>query len=193
MKRLQTVLACLFIASTASYANAHEHKAKAHSSTHKEMKQHNNAHNGEHKGHPKAQHATESNTHTIGNLLIKKAMIRETPPGTSVAAGYLSITNTGTEDDTLIGITTQLTDTVQVHEMKMENNVMKMSEIPSNLVIPKGQTIILEPGGLHLMFMNLSEQLTSGNSEKVTLVFEKAGHTDIIFPIKKAGAKKHHH
>jgi copper(I)-binding protein len=118
-------------------------------------------------------------------------MTRETPPGTSVGAGYLTITNKGKEPDKLVTLSSKFSDNVQIHEMKMKNNIMSMKQIKAGLIIPAGETVTLQPGGTHLMFMNLQHQLIEGKVMSVTLNFEKAGTIEVKFPVKKARSHKH--
>ena len=82
-----------------------------------------------------------------------------------MGAGYLLITNNGTADDTLVSASSPVAGVTQIHEMKMEGDVMKMNEVPGGVVIPAGDWVILEPGGLHIMFMDLKEPLVEGTME----------------------------
>ena len=120
-----------------------------------------------------------------GTLIIDHPITRETPPGTSVGAGYLSITNNSTEDDKLIKITGDLSPVIQIHTMSLENNVIRMEQIKEGLVIPAGKSVQLQPGGKHLMFMNLPQQLKVGEKHKVVLIFEKAGEIEVTFNVEK--------
>ena len=64
---------------------------------------------------------------------------------------------------------------VEIHEMVMENDVMKMREIPGGLEIAKGRTMSLKPGGYHVMLMDLKQQIKGGDTVPVTLTFEEIG------------------
>jgi copper(I)-binding protein len=106
-----------------------------------------------------------------------------------VAGGFLSISNTGSADDTLIAATSPFAGDVQLHEMKMEGDVMKMQELPAGIPVPAGQTVMLKPGGLHLMFMQLKQPLVEGTQVPVTLTFEKAGTVELLLDVGGAAAK----
>jgi copper(I)-binding protein len=82
---------------------------------------------------------------------------------------------------------------VEVHEMKMDGNVMRMREVEKGIEIPAGATVTLKPGGFHIMFMELNAPLAQGAKVPVTLVFEKAGSIDVDFKIEAAGAAASHH
>ena len=123
----------------------------------------------------------------IGELEIVHPYTRPTPPKAPVSGGYLTIRNTGAEDDRLIGGSAPFAGKVEVHEMKMEGDVMKMREIAGGLVIPAGGEVTLEPGGLHIMFMQLNEQIKEGKSYAATLQFEKSGSVEVEFSTEEQG------
>lgn len=125
---------------------------------------------------------------TVGPLVIDAAWTRATPPGADVAGGYMTITNTGTAPDRLLGGSVPFAHAVQVHEMTVENGMMKMGEIPGGLAIAPGETVTLAPGGYHLMFMGLSEAPAAGGTVPVTLRFEAAGEVTLDLPVAPMGA-----
>ena len=125
---------------------------------------------------------------TLGNLQITGAFSRATLPNAPVGAGFLTITNTGTEADRLIAASTEIAGMVQLHEMKMENDVMKMAEVAGGIEIPAGGSVTLAPGGLHIMFMQLKGALVEGTDLPVTLTFEKAGTLELKFHVEAAAA-----
>lgn len=132
---------------------------------------------------------TAAQTVTLGDLEITGAFTRATLPNAPVAGGYLTISNTGTADDRLVSASTPAAGMSQIHEMKMEGDVMKMNELPEGLVIPAGGSVSLAPGGYHLMFMDLAGPLVEGGSITVTLTFEKAGTVDVEIPVGSPAAK----
>ncbi|MBV8848019.1 MAG: copper chaperone PCu(A)C [Methylobacteriaceae bacterium] len=126
-----------------------------------------------------------------GALQIEAPWLRATPGGAKVGAGYLRITNTGSEADRLIGASMPLAARGEVHEMSMQNGVMKMRGLDSGLMIEPGKTIELKPGGYHLMFLDLKDALKQGQNVDVTLSFEKAGNVTIAFPVQGLGGPSH--
>ncbi len=125
---------------------------------------------------------------TKGNIKISTPWTRATPGGAKVAGGFLTITNTGKEADRLIGGTVPFAGAVEVHEMKMDNNIMRMRMLPNGLEIPPGATVELKPGSYHIMFMQLKAPLQEGQSKKGSLKFEKAGDIEIEYSVAKLGA-----
>ncbi|HEY0275007.1 MAG TPA: copper chaperone PCu(A)C [Paenirhodobacter sp.] len=125
----------------------------------------------------------------VGGLDLHGAFARATLPGAPVAGGFLTITNTGGQDDRLTGGTAPFAAAVQVHDMAMQGEVMKMRALPDGLVIPAGQTVVLKPGSLHLMFVGLTRPLAEGTTEQITLTFEKAGPVVVAVPVIPAMAR----
>lgn len=124
-----------------------------------------------------------------GNLTISSAFTRATLPNAPVGGGYLTIVNAGPADDRLLSVSTPAAGKAEIHEMKMEGDVMKMNALPDGLVIPAGGTVTLEPGGYHLMFMDLAGPFVEGTSVTVTLTFEKAGTVEVQLPVGSPAAK----
>ena len=135
-----------------------------------------------HDGHSHATNQGEapvSHVITVGTLEISSAFTRATLPNAPVAGGFLTIKNTGAEDDRLVSASAAIAKDTQIHEMAMEGDVMKMRELQDGLVIPAGQTVTLAPGGYHLMFMGLNGAIAEGATVPVTLTFEKAGEVSL--------------
>ncbi|MFC6746729.1 copper chaperone PCu(A)C [Methylobacterium persicinum] len=103
--------------------------------------------------------------------------------------GYLSVTNTGAEPDTLTGGTFDEAGSVEIHSMSMEGGVMKMAPVENGLVVKPGETVTLKPGGLHLMFLGLKDPLKKGQTVKGTLTFAKAGSVPVTFTVESLAAK----
>jgi copper(I)-binding protein len=124
---------------------------------------------------------------TLGNLEIHHPASKATLPGQPVGGGFLTITNKGSEADRLVSITAPtVSDDVQIHEMAIENDIMKMRQLPDGIEIPAGATVELKSGGQHLMFMSIKQPFKEGESFKATLTFEKAGTIDVDFKIEAA-------
>lgn len=127
-----------------------------------------------------------------GNLVIHHPWARQAPASADVMAGFMKIINTGTVDDRLVSVTAAIANVVQLHDMKMEGDVMKMFEVPGGIVIPAGQTVELKPKSLHLMFIGLKSEPMEGEEIKGQLMFEKAGLVDVEFEVTAPGGEAHH-
>ena len=123
-----------------------------------------------------------------GTLKISAPWARATPKGASVGGGYMTITNTGTASDRLTGGSTDVSSKFELHEMSMDNGVMKMRPLGSGLEIKPGQTVELKPGGYHIMLVGMKKQLKTGDHFKATLEFAKAGKVDVDFTVEGLGA-----
>jgi periplasmic copper chaperone A len=124
----------------------------------------------------------------LGALQIGHPWARATAPTAPAGGGFLTITNTGTTPDRLVSAKSPTANMVQIHEMKMEGNVMRMRELEKGLEIPPGGTVTLAPGGFHLMMMGLKAPLKQGEKVPVTLTFEKAGSIDVELDVEAMGA-----
>lgn len=129
----------------------------------------------------------------LGTLEIGRPWTRATPATAQSGGGFLTVTNKGTMPDRLIAARSTASDKVEVHEMRMDGDVMRMRELEKGLEIPAGATVMLKPGGYHIMFMGLKAPFAKDARVPVTLVFEKAGSIDIVLDVEAlgAGAPKH--
>ena len=125
----------------------------------------------------------------IGNLKILHPYIIETPPGAKIAGGYMKIVNMGNQNDHLSLVTIDFAKVAEIHEMKTENNVIKMRKIKGGLEISAKNFTELKHKGYHIMFMNLLKPMIEGETHEGTLYFEKAGNVKVIFAIEKMGFK----
>jgi len=126
--------------------------------------------------------------YTIGDLQVSGPWARATPNGSKIGGGFVKITNNDHHPDKLVAASLEVAGTTQIHEMKMEGDVMKMAELPNGLEIAPHATLSLEPGKFHLMFMDLKQPLKEGDHLKGSLTFEKAGKVDVEFVVKGFGA-----
>jgi hypothetical protein len=132
--------------------------------------------------------AAQAHDYTLGPLAIGHPHARPTAPGQPTGGGYLTVTNRGTAPDRLVGASApSVAQAVEVHEMRLEGNVMRMREI-GTLELPPGKTVKLEPGGLHLMIMGLKGPLAAGQHVPLTLTFEKAGRIEVDMTVDAASS-----
>jgi len=123
-----------------------------------------------------------------GELNISLPFTRATLPNAPVGGGFLTIENTGTEADRLVSVSSDVAGDTQIHEMAMQGEVMKMRQLTEGLEIPAGETVVLAPGGFHIMFLGLKQAFVEGETVAVTLTFEKAGAVDVLLPVGAAAA-----
>ena len=121
-----------------------------------------------------------------GSVEVRDAWARATPGKADIGAAYLTLESP--TDDRLTGLSTPVASTAQVHTMTMEGGVMKMNRVAA-LDLPAGQPVKLEPGGMHIMLIGLTDKLRPGQSFPLTLSFEKAGKREVTVSVEKAGAR----
>jgi periplasmic copper chaperone A len=134
-----------------------------------------------------------SKTVTTNAIKIEDAYTRATVPGQQVAGGFMKIENKGASVDQLLSASSPAAGEVQLHEMAMEGNVMKMRQV-RDIAVPAGGAVELKPGGYHLMFISLKGPFAAGETVPVKLKFAKAGELEVKMPVNamgNAGAIKH--
>lgn len=119
------------------------------------------------------------------DLRFGNAWLRATPPNAKVAGAFLSIENTGKSGDRLIFASTDVAASVEIHEMTMQGDMMQMRQLTEGLAIPAKQTVVLKPGGIHLMLIAPKQAIAEGRKVAITLVFEKAGNRTVEFTAHK--------
>jgi periplasmic copper chaperone A len=124
-----------------------------------------------------------------GDLMISQAWSRATPNGAKIGVGYFTIENKGTTADKLIGVTGDISGKIELHEMSMNNGVMKMRPVDGGLAIDPGKTVKLAPNGYHLMIMDLKSPLKQGDKVPVTIEFERAGKVAVTLDVQGVGAQ----
>lgn len=103
-------------------------------------------------------------------------------------AVYMTITNETGSDDALIDAVVPGCGTVELHEMVMEDDVMRMRQMDGNRIpIPAGETVTLQRGGLHVMCIDKTGEFAVGDSVPVTLTFENAGEMEVTAEVIDPG------
>lgn len=131
--------------------------------------------------------AEETAPVTVGNIEISGAWARAMLPGQPTGGGYLTIVNKGADTDRLVGASSSTAAKVEIHNMEVVNDVMTMRPVEGGLEVSAGAAVALKPGGLHLMFMKVSEPFRDGDVVPLSLEFEKAGKVDVSLPVRKPG------
>jgi periplasmic copper chaperone A len=117
---------------------------------------------------------------------ISDAWVRATVGGQKATGAFMNIK--ADQDMRLVGVSASVAGVSQVHEMRMQDDVMRMSEMKQGLPLPAGQTVALKPGGYHLMLMDLKSTPQVGQTVSLVLSFQDgAGKTqtqEISAPVK---------
>ena len=127
------------------------------------------------------------------NISVTDAWARAMMPGQKVSGAYMQIQSDA--DARLVGVSSSAVPRVELHEMKMDGDVMRMREAKA-IELPKGKTVSLQPGGYHIMLMNLSQPIAAGDGIPLTLTVESGGKRQTIEVNAEArtigGAMRHH-
>jgi len=119
-----------------------------------------------------------------GDLVVDHPMAFETAQTAQTAGGFMTITNTGATDDRLVAVEADF-PRVEVHTTEMDGDIARMIHLEEGLAIPAGETVTLEPGSFHVMFMGLGgDPFEVGEEIPATLVFENAGRLDVLFNVE---------
>lgn len=117
-------------------------------------------------------------------IRVEDAWARETPPGVSTGAGYVTLINEGSDNDRLIAARGVVSERVELHTHLMEGEVIMMRQVES-IDVAAGDRTVLEPGGTHLMLIGLKQPLVTGERFLLTLEFEKGGEVTVQFEVRR--------
>lgn len=124
----------------------------------------------------------------VGSIHISQPWARATPKGADDGAGYMTIANKGATPDRVNCVSDDASSQCMIHSMTMEGGIMRMRPVKGGLEIKPGQTVTLNPGSYHIMFLDLKRPLVQGQTVKVTLKFDHAGTVDVECAIAAIGA-----
>lgn len=117
-------------------------------------------------------------------LTASGAWVREPVPGRTVTAGFVVIENPGAADIQVVGASSDVAGTVELHEMVRSGDMMKMAPVKSIVVPAKGK-VELRPGGLHLMLFELKKPLKEGDTVTLTLTTDSGATVQASAAVRK--------
>ena len=124
------------------------------------------------------------------NIDVKDAWIRTAVPGQKATGAFMKIT--AKDGAKLVSGSTPAAGVTEVHEMKMDGDIMRMRAVPGGLDLPAGKTVELKSGGYHVMLMDLKQQMKEGDTVSLTLVVEgkdkKRSTIEVKAPVKPLAA-----
>ncbi len=133
--------------------------------------------------------AARAHDYKLGEIRIDHPWARATAPGAKTGAAYAAFMNDGATDK-LVSASADVSKAVQLHTHLMDGNVMRMRQVES-IELNSGTTTRLEPGGLHIMLIDLDAPLVEGETFPMTLTFERAGKITVDFTVESATATGH--
>ena len=123
----------------------------------------------------------------LAQVQVLKAWTRATPPGASVAAGYLLLKNNAASADRLVSVSSPAAARVETHVTLRDGSISRMREV-KGYDIPAGGTLELKPGGAHLMFVDMKAPFKQGEKIAATLRFQRAGEVKVEFEVEGMGS-----
>lgn len=102
-------------------------------------------------------------------VTVTNAWVRATVPQQKATGAFMQLN--AAQDTSLVSISSSVSAAAEVHEMSVQNDVMKMRQVPA-LALPAGKTVALQPGGFHVMLLDLKQPARAGDTVLLTLVFE---------------------
>jgi copper(I)-binding protein len=127
----------------------------------------------------------------LAQVNITSAWARSTVPGQSGTGAFMTLVSK--DDARLVGASCTAAGVVEIHEMGMENNVMRMRAI-AGLDLPAGREVQLKPGGYHVMLLDLKRPLKAGEKVQIDLQLETRDGKRVTQPVQvevRSGAPAH--
>jgi copper(I)-binding protein len=124
-------------------------------------------------------------------IAISAAWVRATPPGATTAAAYFTLVNNGPADR-LLGVDSPAAHELQLHANVEVNGAQQMRHL-TEIPLPAGATVTLEPGGLHVMLLGISAPLKPGDHVALTLHFAAGPNVELHVPVLDGRTLTEHH
>ena len=133
----------------------------------------------------------------LADVNVESAYVRAVPPGQMNSAAFMQLNNQGTENISLVAAKSQVAKNVELHTHTQDNGVMRMRQI-EKISLPAGEAVKLQPGGMHIMLIGLTQNLTAGENISLSLEFSDGSAQALEIPVQaimtmeKAGEKMMH-
>ncbi|NKX43415.1 copper chaperone PCu(A)C [Roseicyclus persicicus] len=123
-------------------------------------------------------------TLALAQMQVDDPYARAGSPMAQSGAAFMAITNATGTDDRLVGATSDIAERAELHtHVQTAEGVMQMREVEGGIPLPAGETVTLERGGLHVMFLGLTRPMLQGETFELTLEFETAPPLTITVPV----------
>ena len=114
--------------------------------------------------------------------------VRGVPPGQPNSAAFMQIDNKGKANRALVGGSSPAAEAVELHTHTMDGGMMRMRQV-DKIDLPAGETVSLQPGGLHVMLIGLKQKLVPGEEVELTLSFDDGSQVSLKAPVRKLQMK----
>jgi periplasmic copper chaperone A len=117
---------------------------------------------------------------------------RAVPPGQPNSAVFMSLENRSDQDQALVAAESDVSEIVELHTHVEEEGMMRMRQI-EKIDVPAGETVTLQPGGLHVMLIGLQQALEPGQTIDLNLVFEDGSRIPVQATVRRIEMQHKHH
>jgi copper(I)-binding protein len=124
----------------------------------------------------------------VDDVVIEGAYVRAVPPGQPNSAAFMTVSNKGGAGHALVAGSTPAAAVVELHTHTMEGGMMRMREV-EKIELPAGETVSLQPGGLHVMLIGLKQKLVPEQTIPLTLRYEDGSEVSLQVPVHKLQMK----
>ncbi|GMV23094.1 MAG: hypothetical protein AMXMBFR57_30430 [Acidimicrobiia bacterium] len=119
-------------------------------------------------------------------LTVRDAWVRATMPGREMTGAFMIVENSGASPRALVAATADVASPVELHEMKREGDMMRMSPV-KKIDVPARGSVELRPGSFHLMLFGLKAPLTAGQTVALTLEFDDGTKIPVKATVRAPG------
>ena len=133
--------------------------------------------------------AAHGQNHDAGDIRIGPSYARATVAQQPSAGAYLTLENRGAAADRLLGVSTPVARSAEIHTMRMEGDVMRMREVGALDLAPAAKVEMKPGSGYHIMLLGLKKPLQAGATFPMTLTFEKAGKVEVSVSVGENSAR----
>lgn len=124
-------------------------------------------------------------------ITVNDPYVRAVPPVVKTSAAFMQFQNSGAVERFLVSASTPAAAAVELHMHTMDEGVMRMRRI-AHVRLPPGETVSLQPGGLHIMLFDLSEPLVAGDTVPIMLTFDDGSTKQISAEVRSVKAMMKH-
>jgi copper(I)-binding protein len=135
--------------------------------------------------------AVTAHEYTSHGITVAHPWARATPGGVKIGGAYLEIKAAAGKSDRLVAARSPVAGSAEIHSHTMEGGIARMRRV-DGIAVAGGKSLVLAPGGYHIMLTDLKQPLKEGDLLKLTLVFEKAGEIEVEATVEPVGAMGPH-
>lgn len=134
---------------------------------------------------------TQVESKLVSFVAIEQGYIRETIPGTTISSAYMTIRNDSHENIVLIGVSSKVSERIELHTHQISNGMMRMRKL-DRIIIPANEQVVLQPSGLHIMIFDLDKRLQAESEIQLSLQFSNSISQNVTLPVRSIKESHQH-